>query len=214
MSWLSKIFGSSEKAGKAEVSTGLKAEEKIEKEKTLSSETGIPSFKRRNIDFGYSKSYTMTVRDCPKCNATLEQNYADLVYATKNGEIKSIVSPAGYFCPSCPTFVVDEKALALETGKPEEFDITVAIDEFKPITFKTFDEEILQYSYDAGKKVSRMRFVDSVPSNYKVTKSEGGSEEDEKEKKGERKKPSVTEVRKKKKSRSIANKTKRANRKG
>jgi hypothetical protein len=214
MSWLSKIFGSSEKAGKAEVSTGLKADEKIEKEKTLSSETGIPSFKRRNIDFGYSKSYTMTVRDCPKCNATLEQNYADLVYATKNGEIKSVVSSAGYFCPSCPTFVVDEKALALESGNPDEFDVTVAIDEFKPITFKTFDEENLQYAYDSGKKVSKMKFVDSIPAKNRVVKSDDSTEEDEKEKKGERKKPSPTEVRKKKKSRSIANKTKRANRKG
>jgi hypothetical protein len=210
MSWLKKIFGSSAvEAGKAVVSTGMTAEEKKAKEEALVAETNIPAFQRRKIDFAYAKSYTMTVRDCPKCNAELVRNYADLVFLTKENGVQSVISAAGYFCPACPTAVFDEKALAQEYGKPDDFSLTVGIDELQPVTFRTLDEEPLSYSFDAGKKIKSAKFVETL----KPEPAAGEETDEEKEKKGERRKPTVAEIRKKKKNRSLANKTKRANRK-
>lgn len=63
-----------------------------------------------HVEHGYAWRGVATPRRCPRCHGETQQHYANFIYATE-GAPRVMFAPAGYFCPQCPTVIVDEEMI-------------------------------------------------------------------------------------------------------
>jgi hypothetical protein len=61
-----------------------------------------------HVEHGYALSFVATPARCPRCKAETRQHYANFIYATQVAP-RVMFAPAGYFCPHCPSVVIDEE---------------------------------------------------------------------------------------------------------
>jgi hypothetical protein len=73
----------------------------------LAKETSGLTFFKGRIEHGYSLDFVGATGKCPRCGAPTRQQYAEWIYATQTAP-RVMMAPAGYFCPRCPTVIVDE----------------------------------------------------------------------------------------------------------
>ncbi|MEP7336584.1 MAG: hypothetical protein ABI977_02375 [Acidobacteriota bacterium] len=59
------------------------------------------------VKHGYSLEKLGSSEQCPRCLSPTERKCAYFVYATEAGT-RVMMTPAGYFCPQCPTVIIDE----------------------------------------------------------------------------------------------------------
>lgn len=60
-----------------------------------------------HVEHAYSKRHVSDIRECPRCHARAEQQYANFIYATQIAP-RVMFAPAGHFCTDCPCVIVDE----------------------------------------------------------------------------------------------------------
>ncbi|NJL77503.1 MAG: hypothetical protein HC892_23150 [Saprospiraceae bacterium] len=78
----------------------------------------LPIFEGGKIEHAYESDFLGYTDTCPRCKSKTVQNYAELVYAT-TGSSRVLTTPGCYFCPTCPTAIVDDtlnKKFVAENG--------------------------------------------------------------------------------------------------
>lgn len=90
----------------------------VDELKEVAVETSGLTFFEGSIEHGYSLAYVSTPVRCPRCQAPTRQQYAHWIYATQVAP-RVMMAPAGYFCPRCPTVIVDEAMIQL--GLKQQF---------------------------------------------------------------------------------------------
>ncbi len=101
-------FFHNEKDGIAKIVTSGETTGKDNKEmlEYFSEQNDIPIFKGE-IKHGYESDFLGYKGSCPNCDAPTQQMMSNFAYATQ--EASRIASaPAGHFCPSCPTVIIDD----------------------------------------------------------------------------------------------------------
>ncbi|MFN0120018.1 MAG: hypothetical protein ACKV2V_05905 [Blastocatellia bacterium] len=89
---------------------GLSPEDREKFFGAIFQKTGIGRHAGGLVENGYSLSFTRQHEKCPECGHATEKLYADFVYAT-DASSRCMSVPAGYFCPACPTVIVDEELI-------------------------------------------------------------------------------------------------------
>jgi len=80
-----------------------------------------------SIEHGFSKQAAGSTDKCPRCGAVTRQHNANFVYATDIAP-RAMLAPAGYFCSSCPTVIVDEELIAAGMKQGFQYRCVVGID--------------------------------------------------------------------------------------
>ena len=81
-------------------------------------------------EHGFSKRFIGSTDRCPNCGAATQQCNANFVYAT-NISPRVMLAPAGYFCTSCPTVIIDEEIISVGMKQGFRFRCVVGIDHGK-----------------------------------------------------------------------------------
>lgn len=92
----------------------------------LSQASGLPVF-AGSVEHGYAVRSLGSHARCPRCNAGTRQQMAHFVYAT-NIAPRVMFAPAGYFCTTCPTVIVDEDLIATGMKRGYRFRAVVGVD--------------------------------------------------------------------------------------
>lgn len=92
----------------------------------IAKQNAMPLFEGE-IEHGFSKRATGSTDRCPRCGATTQQCNANFVYAT-NIAPRVMLAPAGYFCTSCPTVIIDEEIISAGMKQGHRFRCVVGID--------------------------------------------------------------------------------------
>ena len=85
-------------------------EEQDELRKAVVKLGDIPFFEGE-VEHFYTFKYTKQVHQCPRCGGLLQQRYANWIYAVMSGKQRIMLTSAGYFCPKCPTVIIDEEEI-------------------------------------------------------------------------------------------------------
>lgn len=136
-----KLLGSGESA--RVVTTNLDGLSKEAQKKALQEMTQLSDIPAHNgaVEHGYSLAEVADPAKCPRCAAPTDLRYADFIYATQKGP-RIMMAPAGYFCPRCPTVIVDEDLLRQGVSKNFVYRSVVGIeceDKKKGGPFKTWN---------------------------------------------------------------------------
>lgn len=103
-----------------------------------------------HVEHGYALRVVATSARCPRCQAETRQYYANFIDATQVAP-RVMVAPAGYFCPHCPTVVVDEEMIQSGVTGPFTFQGVLGIepDESQaPDFFRTWNGQDAVYLLD------------------------------------------------------------------
>ena len=138
---LKKLLGSG--ASARVVKTNLDGLSEEEQKKALQEMTRLSDIPTHNgeVEHGYSLAKASDQAKCPRCAAPTELRYADFIYATQKGP-RIMMAPAGYFCPRCPTVIVDEELLRQGVSKNFVYRSVIGIeceDKKKGGPFKTWN---------------------------------------------------------------------------
>jgi len=129
----------------------------------ISKTSDIPVFSGK-VEHGYSRQALSQTDLCPRCQAKTEQKYAHFIYAT-NIETLVMFAPAGFFCPRCPTVIIDEEIIARGVRKEFRFQGVVGLDdprEKKPNPFDTWNGKKVVYVFDEDEHIVGLRTIDSL----------------------------------------------------
>lgn len=102
------------------------------------------------VEHGYALSFVSTQERCPRCNAGTRQYYANFIYATQVAP-RVMFAPAGYFCTSCPTVIIDEDMIRSGKTGHFEFQGVLGIDyngRQEPYFFRTWNGKTAIYLLD------------------------------------------------------------------
>ncbi|MEM7537993.1 MAG: hypothetical protein AAF639_37830 [Chloroflexota bacterium] len=119
-------------------------------EGTFKDEMASPPVFEGDIKHGYSYAFVGDADVCPRCQATTEDKYAYILYST-TGNPRMMLAPAGRFCPSCPTVIIDEEWISENSQGDVTFRATLAINrdgEDDNMFFETWNGEPAMYAVD------------------------------------------------------------------
>jgi len=88
--------------------------------------SGLPLFEG-TVEHGYAKRVVGSTDKCPRCGTSTEQRIANFIYATDISP-RAMLAPAGFFCTSCPTVIIDEEIVATGMKPGYRFRCVVGID--------------------------------------------------------------------------------------
>jgi hypothetical protein len=120
----------------------------------LTQASGLPVF-AGSIEHGYAMRSVGSHFRCPRCNAATRQQMAHFIYATDIAP-RAMFAPAGYFCTTCPTVIVDESLIATSMKEGYRFRAVVGVDyagEKQPDFFKTWNGQESIYLLDEDGRV-------------------------------------------------------------
>jgi hypothetical protein len=120
----------------------------------LSQASGLPVFSGA-VEHGYATRSVGSHLQCPRCNAATQQHMAHFIYATDIAP-RVMFAPAGYFCTTCPTVIVDESLIAKGMKEGYRFRAVVGVDyagEKQPDFFKTWNGQESIYLLDEDGRV-------------------------------------------------------------
>lgn len=120
----------------------------------LSQASGLPVF-AGSVEHGYAMRSVGSHAQCPRCNAGTRQQMAHFIYAT-NIAPRVMFAPAGYFCTTCPTVIVDEDLIATGMKRGYRFRAVVGVDhagEKQPDFFRTWNGHESIYILDEDGRV-------------------------------------------------------------
>jgi len=103
-----------------------------------------------HVEHGYALRVVATSARCPRCQAETRQYYANFIYATQVAP-RVMFAPAGYFCPHCPTVVVDEEMIRSGVTGPFTFHGVLGIEHDEsqaPDFFRTWNGQDAVYLLD------------------------------------------------------------------
>ena len=86
-----------------EIATG---KDNIELLQLASEQSKIPIFKGQ-VKHLYESDFTGYKDKCPRCLSEVVRMYSNFAYATQ-GKSRIMTAPAGLFCQSCPTVIIDD----------------------------------------------------------------------------------------------------------
>ena len=107
-----------------------------------------------SIDNAYVSDFTGYLDHCPECNAPTKKMYSGFVYATQT--LQRIMSaPAGHFCTSCPTVIIDDDTMRVGVKEGIRYGGTCAIETgYKELNmFKTLNGEKSVYILDPNQNL-------------------------------------------------------------
>ncbi|NQU40566.1 MAG: hypothetical protein HQ523_11480 [Lentisphaerae bacterium] len=111
-----------------------------------------------NVTHGYSKKFLGNVAICPLCQSATQRRAANFIYATDIAT-RAMLAPAGFFCTTCPTVIVDEQMVATGVKHGYTFRRVVGIDYFgkkDPDYFGTWNGEKPIYILDEDEQIMDM----------------------------------------------------------
>ena len=120
----------------------------------LSRMSGLPVWSG-TVEHGYATRSVRSHARCPRCNAATRQQMAHFIYATDIAP-RVMFAPAGYFCPACPTVIVDEDLIAMGMNDGHRFRAVVGVDyagEKQPDFFRTWNGHESIYVLDEDGRV-------------------------------------------------------------
>jgi hypothetical protein len=125
--------------------------------------SGLPLFEG-TVEHGYAKRAVGSTYKCPLCGTPTEQCNANFVYATDKST-RVMLAPAGYFCRSCPTVIIDEEIIATGMKLGYRFRCVVGIDyggkkHFGP--FSTWNGKKPVYFLDEDEQIMDMATEDEL----------------------------------------------------
>lgn len=103
-----------------------------------------------HIEHGYALDAVSTAAACPRCQAPMRQQYANFIYATQIAP-RVMFAPAGYFCTTCPTVVIDEGLIRAGISKPFTYRGILGLDHEgakRPDLFNTWNGGKTVYIFD------------------------------------------------------------------
>ncbi len=111
--------------------------------------SGIPTFKGK-VDNAYESDFLGYKDKCPLCATPTKQMYTGLVYATQIAT-RIMTAPAGYFCPNCPTVIIDDEIIEPNINPQFQYGGVVGFEAAQkdPILFKTLNGVKSTYVMDA-----------------------------------------------------------------
>lgn len=115
----------------------------------------LPSFEG-HVEHGYAAATVADLERCPRCGDRTERSYANFIYCTQE-MLRVAFAPAGLFCASCPSVIVDEDLIVSAiSDKRFRYQCTIGIDFEKkrePEYFRTWNGEDLVYVFDEDKRL-------------------------------------------------------------
>ena len=109
---------------------------------------------------------------CPRCKAETRQQYADFIFATINDGPEELFLPAGYFCTSCATVIIDQALIkkAIDEEIPYRCVIGVGFDpeSGKPGLFKTWNGKETLYIIDKQNQITGMETMKHAQASTKT----------------------------------------------
>ncbi|MCY7329665.1 MAG: hypothetical protein LH618_14025 [Saprospiraceae bacterium] len=87
-------------------------EENVEFLEAIGKNAGIPVYKGQ-VKHLYESDFTGYKDKCPRCQAALTLMYSNFAYATQE-KSRILAAPAGLFCQSCPTVIIDDDMMRLQ----------------------------------------------------------------------------------------------------
>jgi hypothetical protein len=82
------------------------------------------------VEHGFSRRTVDSTDSCPRCGASTQRCNANFVYATDISP-RVMLAPAGFFCSSCPTVIIDEDLISTGIKQGFSFRRVVGIDHGK-----------------------------------------------------------------------------------
>jgi hypothetical protein len=142
----------------------------------------LPLFEGK-VEHGFSKQAAGSTDRCPCCGAATRQCTASFVYAT-NIAPRAMLAPAGYFCTSCPTVIIDEEMLAKGMKQGYRFRSVVGIDhdEKRFDLFTTWNGKKTICFLDENQQIMDMATEDELPTQSPPTWSRDRGKEKRKRK--------------------------------
>lgn len=116
--------------------------------------SGLPLF-AGTVEHGYAMRSVGSYLRCPRCNAATRQQMAHFIYATDIAP-RVMFAPAGYFCTTCPTVIVDEDLIARSMKDGYHFRAVVGVDyagQKQPDLFRTWNSHDSLYMLDEDGRV-------------------------------------------------------------
>jgi hypothetical protein len=109
------------------------------------------------VEYGFSMRFVETTDRCPKCGAITQRFNANFVYVTDIAPRVMLV-PAGFFCSSCPTVIIDEDLISTGIKQGFRFRRVVGIDHGKDHLdlFTTWNGEKTIYVLDENQQLMDM----------------------------------------------------------
>jgi len=116
----------------------------------------LPLFEGK-VAHGFSKRAVRSTDRCPCCGTATRQCTANFVYATDIAP-RAMLAPAGYFCTSCPTVIVDEEMVAKGMKQGYRLRGVVGIDHNKKRLdlFTTWNGKKTVYILDENQQIKDM----------------------------------------------------------
>lgn len=113
---IKKINSSNELEGKTEIVTSVHEGEQtgksnVELLELYSKKNNIPIFKGI-LKNAYESDFLGYKDKCPECNTPTQRMMSNFAYATQE-KPRLMAAPAGHFCPSCPTVIIDDDIMKL-----------------------------------------------------------------------------------------------------
>jgi hypothetical protein len=139
----------------------VKPESQLDLAREIAQYSGTAQFEGQ-VRHGFSKAFAGQSDLCPRCGSQTRLYSANFIYATDKGTRVSF-APAGFFCESCPTVIVDEKIVAAGVKPGFLFRKVVGIDYFDTKAedyFNTWNGHKTSYILDENQQM-----VDVVADN-------------------------------------------------
>jgi hypothetical protein len=119
-----------------------------------------------HVEHAYNTGHVVQVHQCPRCQATTQQQYAHFIYATQIAP-RVIFAPAGYFCTACPCVIIDEEMI--QSGIMDrrcKYQGVLGLDykgKGQPDFFRTWNGKETIYVMDENQMPVGLRTLDSGP---------------------------------------------------
>jgi hypothetical protein len=139
---------------------------------TASTVSHLPFFEQ-HVEHAYALSVVARADQCPRCRAATRQHYAHFIYATTVAP-RVMLAPAGYFCPACPTVIVDEEMVRAGITRGFHFRGVLGINhegKCAPDLFRTWNGRETVYVLDEEQVPQGIRVLGATPGRH-VTKRE------------------------------------------
>ena len=75
----------------------------------------MPIFKG-SVENGYESDFLGYKDKCPLCNTPTQQMYSNFIW-TNQLKSRILSAPVGYFCPNCPTVIIDDELVKKSIDK-------------------------------------------------------------------------------------------------
>jgi len=126
-----------------------KGTDNVELVELFSEQMDVPVFKG-TVEHAYESDFLGHTNECPRCQSPTEKKISNFAYATQ-AKSRLMTGPAGFFCPNCPTVIIDDDMVRLAIRGPHHYYGVFTIEtgySDEPILFKTLNGEKTIYIFD------------------------------------------------------------------